>query len=159
MCNENALKVRLFRARQRVLKALASERAWRRAEREHKDRARWDSTRKATRKGLEQELDALFAAYREACPDPDPAPTSCRALWQQIEARRSVSYVFRRWTQAFVTAAAALCLLLGLLRQTLTSQPSYYTRTYLEVLQEESAADNPFYVELLGTEDDTGGYQ
>jgi len=108
---------------------------------------------------LERDLDALFAAYREACVAPEPGPDFMPRLWQQIEARRSVSYVFGRWTQAFVTAAAALCLLLGLLQATLTSQSSFYTRTYLDVLQEDIATESPFYVDLLRDENDLEGYQ
>jgi hypothetical protein len=104
---------------------------------------------------LNQELDALFAAYRQACPDPEPSPDFMPRIWKQIEARRSVAYSFGRWTQAFITAAAAICLLFGLLNAYLPSQSDFYTQSYVEALAEESAADMGPTFEMVLT--DTGG--
>jgi hypothetical protein len=89
---------------------------------------------------LNRELDALFAAYRDACPAPEPSPDFMPRLWQAIEARRSTSYTFGRWTRAFVTAAAAICVVLGLLQKSVSSQPSFYHQTYIESLQSEIAS-------------------
>jgi hypothetical protein len=108
---------------------------------------------------LERELDALLAAYREACSAPEPSPDFMPRLWQQIEARRSVSYTFGRWTRALVTAAAAICLLLGLLQAYMPVRPAFYTKTYIEALQEESSTDSPAYVEAQWLEDGGSSYQ
>jgi hypothetical protein len=102
---------------------------------------------------LNRTLDALLAAYREASPAPEASPDFMPRLWQQIEARRSVSYSLGRWTRALVTAAAALCVLLGLLQVYLPSQPVFYTQTYIEALQEEGAAEGSTYLEALWVED------
>ena len=100
-------------------------------------KASWILNAPGNEEELDRTLDALLAAYREACPIRKPSPNFMPRLWQQIEARRSVSYSFVRWTRALVTASAALCILLGLLQVYLPSQPIFYTQTYIEALQEE----------------------
>jgi hypothetical protein len=108
---------------------------------------------------LDQELDGLFAAYLQACPAPEPSPDFMPRLWQQIEARRSVSFTFGRLTRAFITAAAAICILLGLMQAYLPSQPTFYTQTYVEALQAENSTDAPSMVEALFVEDGGTSYQ
>jgi hypothetical protein len=80
-------------------------------------------------------------------------------LWQRIEARRSASFTFGRLTRAFVTAAAAICILLGLMQAYLPSQPVLYTQTYVEALQAENSTDAPSMVEALFVEDGGPSYQ
>ena len=107
-----------------------------------------NNSRTNAEEGLERELDALFAAYRVACPEPEPSANFMPELWQKIEASRSVSYSFTRLTQAFVTAAAAICLVLVILQTTLKTQPSFNTQTYVEALADASADDSPVYNEV-----------
>ena len=107
-----------------------------------------DKARTNAGEGLERELDTLFSAYRLACPDPEPSPNFMPELWQKIEASRSISYSFKRLTQAFVTAAAAICLVLVILQTTLRTQPTFYTQTYVEALADASADDSPVYSEV-----------
>ena len=38
----------------------------------------------------DQRLDALFRAYREACPAPEPSANFMPNLWQRIEARQTL---------------------------------------------------------------------
>jgi hypothetical protein len=57
-------------------------------------------------------------------------------LWQKIEARRAMTFSFERLAQRFVTAAVALCLLMGLFLITPLPQTSSLT-TYVEVLADE----------------------
>jgi len=83
--------VRLFRARQRVLKAFGEavgNRA-RKVRRKPKFSMNW------TNRGDENaELDALFQAYRAACPDPDASANFMPELWRRIEERqRSVFFM------------------------------------------------------------------
>lgn len=109
---------------------------------------------------LDRDLDALFAAYRDACPAPEAGPDFMPRLWQAIEARRSMSYTFGRWTRAFVTAAAAICLVLGLLQRTRSTQPSFYSQTYIESLQAEVAsAGSQTIVEALWADEGGSGPQ
>ena len=102
---------------------------------------------------LNQELDALFAAYLEACPTPEASPGFMPQLWQKIDARRSANYSFGRWTSAFVTAAAAICMLLGVMQWHAPSQQTFYSQTYIEALLEENPPDGVGYFEALWTED------
>lgn len=103
---------------------------------------------------LERTLDRLLVAYRAVTPDPQPSADFMPRLWSAIEARRSASYSLGRWTRAMVTAAAALCVLLGLLQVYLPTQSLFYTQTYIEALQEESAAvGGSTYLEALWLED------
>jgi len=108
---------------------------------------------------LGRELDSLFAAYREACSAPEASPNFMPQLWRKIDAGRSATYTFGRWTRAFVTAAAALCILLGLLQTHRPSQPTFYTQTYIEALQQESAAEGATFFEALWTEDGGASFQ
>jgi hypothetical protein len=107
-----------------------------------------DKTRTNAEEGLERELDTLFAAYRLACPEPEPSPNFMPELWRKIEAGRSISYSFNRLTRAFVTAAAAICLVLVILQTTIRTQPSFYTQTYVEALADASAYESPVYNEV-----------
>src|SRR5882762_3861276 len=62
---------------------------------------------------LNRELDGLLAAYREACPAPEPSASFMPRIWERIEARRNFSLRFRRLTQVFVAGSAVLCLLIA----------------------------------------------
>jgi len=63
-----------------------------------------------TDRGGENELDALFRAYRAACPDPEPSANFMPELWRRIEERQRSIFFLGRWARAFVTAAAVLSL-------------------------------------------------
>lgn len=56
-------------------------------------------------------LDALFAQYKSAIPDPDASASFMPQLWRRIEARQNTLFRIKRLTQFFVAAAAAICLL------------------------------------------------
>jgi hypothetical protein len=82
-------------------------------------------------------LSELFAAYREACPDPEPSARFMPSLWESIDARRSFALRLRRFAQGLITAAAAVCLLMSL--YLVRPQPS--PNTYLEVLAASQSHD------------------
>lgn len=88
--------------------------------------------------GSEARLSGLFAEYREVFPDPEPSARFMPGLWEKIDARRSFAYRLKRLSQAFVTAAAAVCLLMGLY----LARPEPSTDTYLEVLAADQSHDN-----------------
>ena len=81
--------------------------------------------------GLDDQLQALFAAYREACPDPEPSPGFMPQLWRKIDANRSYTYSLKRLAQGIITAAAAAALLM---RVYLASPPTAPSPSYLELL-------------------------
>jgi len=63
---------------------------------------------------MDDKLDALFAEYRMACPDPEPSADFMPGMWKRIEARRVATVsVFRHWAQVCVMATVALTLLIG----------------------------------------------
>jgi len=95
----------------------------------------------------EERLDALFRAYGEACPDPDPSPNFMPNLWQRIESRQTYAFSFRRMAGAFVTAALALSLALGVYMAVPHNQP-YAPQSYIEALADSQPLDAP---EIVGT--------
>lgn len=99
---------------------------------------------------MEQKLDALFAEYRAACPDPEPGADFMPGMWKRIEARRVATVsVFRHWAQVCVMATVALTVLIGVvLIPRLQSDPAA-NASYVEALMFEHSSD---YIQML-----TGG--
>jgi hypothetical protein len=91
-----------------------------------------------------ERLDALFRAYRAACPDPDPSVNFMPGLWQRIETRQGFTFSFRRMVSGFVTAAAALTLVLSVyMSMPRTKNSSAYPVSYVEALADATALDTP----------------
>ena len=103
-----------------------------------------------------QKLDALFRAYRAACPDRDPSVNFMPNLWQRIEVRRGFTFSFGRMVSGFVTAAAALTLALGVyMAMPRSATSSAYSVSYLEALADANSPDipdtvGPFRLDLNG---------
>lgn len=89
----------------------------------------------------EERLDALFRAYHAACPIPEASANFMPELWQKIESRQTFTFSFRRMANAFVTAAVALSIALGVYMSIPRSNP-YYSQTFVEVLAEANAPDS-----------------
>jgi hypothetical protein len=90
-------------------------------------------------------LNALFRAYREACPAPEPSPEFMPKLWGRIEARQSFTFSFRRMANAFLTAAMAASLALGVymaLPHRASPNPSNYA-SYVEALADANTIETP----------------
>lgn len=101
----------------------------------------------------ETRLDALFAAYHAACPDPEPSANFMPQLWQKIETRERRSTVFGRLARNLVTAALALSSILAL-AVSLTHSPAtdLPTESYVEVLAEDQARQSLDYFEPVRIE-------
>jgi len=84
-------------------------------------------------------LQALFAAYRQACPEPEPGADFMPQLWRRVEARRSFRYRLSRMARGIITAAAAAALLMGVF---LARPPVNPTPSYLELLAAGQSRDN-----------------
>jgi hypothetical protein len=106
----------------------------------------------------DEKLDALFRAFREACPSPEASPSFMPGLWQRIEARHSffspfwfLSPFFGRAAGAFVTAALALSFALGIFLSP-SSSPAYDTQSYVETLENQdnsvAALFEPVHMEV-----------
>lgn len=92
--------------------------------------------------GMDEKLDALWAEYRAACPDPEPATGFMPKLWQKIEARRAeTTSVFRHMAQAWAVAALAIALILAVLAPRLHREAIYSSNTYVEVLDDAHSND------------------
>ena len=91
----------------------------------------------------DEKLDALFRAYRDACPDPEASANFMPTLWARIDSRQTFLFSFRRMANAFVTAAVALSIALGVYMSIPRSTPGSGTETYVEALAEANPLDNP----------------
>jgi len=91
----------------------------------------------------DEKLDALFRAYRDACPDPEASANFMPKLWARIDARQTFLFSFRRMANAFVTAAVALSIALGVYLTIPRSNPGSYPETYVEALADANPLDNP----------------
>jgi hypothetical protein len=98
----------------------------------------------------DDKLDALWAKYREACPDPEPGAGFTPGMWKRIEARRSTNLmVFRRLAQVCVGATLALTVLMGLVLIPHLEQTPVGTTSYADAL----AAEHPnTYVDIFAGE-------
>jgi anti-sigma-K factor RskA len=86
------------------------------------------------------QLDELFLAYREACPDPEPSVNFTPELWARIEAREVSTNLFGRMAKALVTAALAATVILGLMVSTFSHNESQFNGTYIEALRADRAS-------------------
>jgi hypothetical protein len=102
---------------------------------------------------LGPKLDALFRAYRQACPDPEPGADFMPKLWGRIEARQGIPLAVLRLGRVFVSASAALCLAMVLLLLSPLSQNSSVSMTYVEAL---SNSDPHEVMAYAGVETDNG---
>jgi hypothetical protein len=92
-----------------------------------------------------EKLDALWASYREACPDPEPSPAFVPELWQRIERRRgATSSLFRHWAEAWVVAALVLTVLIAAFLIPRYQRAPVYQSTYADVLAEADSVDYTF---------------
>jgi len=93
--------------------------------------------------GDEEKLDALFRAYRNACPTAEASANFMPELWQRIEARQSFAFSFRRLANALVPVAVALSIALGVYAYTPRHTSGYTAQTYIEALAEANPVETP----------------
>jgi hypothetical protein len=86
------------------------------------------------------QLDQLFVAYRDACPEPEPGVNFMPELWSRIEAREMSSNLFGRMAKALVTAALAATVILGMMVSTMNRSDNQFNGTYLEALSADHAS-------------------
>ena len=93
---------------------------------------------------MDRKLDALFLAYRDACPVPEAKADFMPRLWARIEGRQQAQAMFawRRWAQAFLSVAAAVCLLIVGFEVLPRSTSAYLHSSYIEQLSEEDGPEH-----------------
>ena len=84
----------------------------------------------------EDRFDRLLTEYKRSFVEAEVSANFSPMLWKKIEARRAMTFSFERLAQRFVTAAMALCLLIGLFLITPLPQTSSLS-TYVEALADE----------------------
>jgi hypothetical protein len=103
----------------------------------------------------DERLDTLFRAYYSACEPGQVSPNFMPELWQKIERVQNATFSFRRIAQSFVTAAAALSLVLAVVAFVPSHQNSaLYNATYVDFLTAHNEAlaahnDSSDYMDLL----------
>lgn len=98
---------------------------------------------------LEQELDRLLAAYRDACEAPEPGADFMPRLWARIEATQSWPERLWKWANGLALAAAAASVLLVLYQVSAKPRVDFYSATYVETLMLQTDAEMA-PVELAG---------
>ncbi len=93
----------------------------------------------------DEQLDALFRAYRDACPDVDPGSGFMPGIWERIEARQTFPAFLGRLARGFVTAAAALTLVMVAYLYVPRQNAAFYSETYVEALSASHSADADLY--------------
>ena len=92
----------------------------------------------------DEQLDALFRAFANACPDRDPSANFMPNLWRRIEARQTYAFSFRRMANALVTAAVAFSIALSVyMAMPRTPATASGSQSYIEALAEANAIDAP----------------
>jgi hypothetical protein len=88
------------------------------------------------------ELDHLFAQYAAAVPDPEATANFMPELWRKIEARQRLVVRIKRLTQVFLAAAAAICLLFGMILQVPVPSAPVVRGNYVDALADANPAEN-----------------
>lgn len=84
---------------------------------------------------FESKFDGLLRDYRDACPEPAGSLGFVPGLWRRIESQKSFLRRAKGWTSAYVTAAAALCLILVIL---ISLQAGPLHQNYIDILDDDS---------------------
>ena len=96
------------------------------------------------------QLDALFARYREACPDVDPSANFMPNLWARIDAKRGWTWHLRVYARRMAVAAAAACaLLVGIQFGSTWQKESLLSQSYVDVLRDSAATEDYAYVPVM----------
>jgi hypothetical protein len=90
----------------------------------------------------DQELDALFRAYHDACAAPEAGAIFMPNLWARIESRQRFTFSFRLMANTLTTAAVAASLALGVYMAVPRSSSIVSDQTYVEALADANAPDS-----------------
>ena len=87
-------------------------------------------------------VQAMFASYREAMPDPDAGANFMPQLWTRIDSQRNFTFKLGRFAKGFVSVALASCLAMSLLFLNSGGPISpVYGETYLDALADADSGD------------------
>ena len=99
---------------------------------------------------LERQVDALFASYREACPEVEPSASFMPSIWARIDAQRGWMWHLKGYAQRMALATAAVFMMLaGLHLGSVGKAESLLAQSYVDVLQDSAATEDYAYVPVL----------
>lgn len=93
---------------------------------------------------MDDKLSALWAEYRDACPDPEPNAQFMPGLWQRIEAHNSArtSLLLRRWAEVWLVATVTLAIVMGVFLIPRFERAPAYQANYIDVLAAADSAND-----------------
>ena len=96
------------------------------------------------------QLDRLFARYREACPEIEPSANFTPNVWARIDAQRGWMWHLRIYARRMAVGAAAACMLMiGIEIGSSWQTESMLSQSYVDVLRDSAAAEDYAYVPIL----------
>ena len=106
------------------------------------------------RDDLNGRLDALFEAYRESCPAPEPSANFMPQIWRRIEERQRSVFFMGRWARALATAGAVASLgIAAYIYVPRSSQSVVSVESYVEALSSAHASENMDLVEVAAVDE------
>jgi len=98
----------------------------------------------------ESQLDEMFRAYREACPEPEAGVNFMPELWARIEAREVSTNWFGRVAKALVTVALAATVILGIMMSRANDSNASFNGSYLEAVTADHVSNlEPLSIERI----------
>ena len=97
----------------------------------------------------EQQLDDVFARYREAMPDPEPGPGFTPGLWRKIDTQRSMRFRLQHLSRLFLSGAAAAWLLMAAVLYLPADRTEMRHRSYVDALAASHESGSWVYAEAL----------
>jgi|HubBroStandDraft_1064217.scaffolds.fasta_scaffold119251_3 hypothetical protein len=104
----------------------------------------------------DQRLNALFAQYRDACPEMEGSPEFMPVLWRRIEKRGSVAFLLPRLARLACAVSAVICLVLAALVSLpglAAPRPAASAATYADALSADHSAEKTYYTESIRATD------
>ena len=99
---------------------------------------------------VENELNRLLAAYREACPEPEASVNFMPNMWAKIEARQASTNIFGKYAKALVTAALGASVLMALLAASSNPPAQVFEGSYIQALDADHASSlEPLQIERI----------
>jgi hypothetical protein len=102
--------------------------------------------------GREALLDAMFSAYRAACPNPDAGANFMPEMWARIEARENSVKWVGRIAKALIATAVAASVILGMISSGNQSSASneFFDATFVQALTADQASNlEPFRLDRI----------
>jgi len=99
-------------------------------------------------------LDAMFRAYRAACPDADASANFMPNLWARIEAHEVSTNWFARVAKPLVAVALAASVVLGMMISSRNQSSAFFDATFVQALRADQVSKlEPFRLDRISETD------